>query len=210
LVQLLKKRGWTEVHVRGSHHILSKGGRHLSVPVHAGKELGKGLLPRTAEEGWTEMKKRQATALPFVPPKVQYPARIRSQDGGGYLVEFLDLPGCLTEGDTRADALANAAEALSGWLYVAIKTGQDVPVPSVRQGRNSILVEPDLDVTVPLLILWARKSRGLTQSQMAHTLGVTQQAYQKLEIPGKSNPRLKTLSRLFGALGLTLELRSVA
>ncbi len=44
LVQLLKKHGWTEAHVRGSHHILSKGGHHLSVPVHAGKELGKGLL----------------------------------------------------------------------------------------------------------------------------------------------------------------------
>jgi predicted RNA binding protein YcfA (HicA-like mRNA interferase family) len=44
LVQLLKKHGWTEAHVRGSHHILSKGGQHLSVPVHTGKELGKGLL----------------------------------------------------------------------------------------------------------------------------------------------------------------------
>jgi len=44
LVQLLKKHGWTEAHVRGSHHVLSKGGQHLSVPVHARKELGKGLL----------------------------------------------------------------------------------------------------------------------------------------------------------------------
>jgi predicted RNA binding protein YcfA (HicA-like mRNA interferase family) len=44
LVQLLKQNGWTIDHVRGSHYILSKGGQHLSVPVHAGKELGKGLL----------------------------------------------------------------------------------------------------------------------------------------------------------------------
>ena len=76
--------------------------------------------------------------------------------------------------------------------------------------RNYHLVEPDLDVTLPLLILWARKRRGLTQLQMARSLGVTQQAYRKLEIPGKSNPRLKTLSRLFDTLGLTLELRPVA
>ena len=79
----------------------------------------------------------------------------------------------------------------------------------MRRGRNYHLVAPDLDVTLPLLVLWARKSRGLTRLQMAHALGVTQQAYRKLEVPGKSNPRLKTLSRLLNALGLTLELRPV-
>jgi antitoxin HicB len=153
------------------------------------------------------MKMSKSGSVLLVPPNVKYPARITRQGGGGYLVEFPDLPGCLTEGDTLDDALAAGAEALSGWLFVAIKANQDVPVPSVRRGRNYHLLEPDLDVTLPLLILWARKSRGLTQSQMARTLGVTQQAYRKLEIPGKSNPRLTTLSRLCDALGLTLELR---
>lgn len=50
LVQLLKKHGWALKHVRGSHHILSKNGHHLSVPVHAGKQLGKGLLNRLLKE----------------------------------------------------------------------------------------------------------------------------------------------------------------
>jgi len=156
------------------------------------------------------MNKRQAATVPLELPRVEYAASVRNQDGGGYLVEFPDLPGCLTEGDTLEDALGNAAEALSGWLFVAIKTNQHVPVPTVRRGRNYHLVEPDLDVTLPLLILWARKSKGLTQLQMARSLGVTQQAYRKFEIPGKSNPRLKTLSRVFSALGLTLELRPMA
>jgi antitoxin HicB len=156
------------------------------------------------------MNKRQAAKVPLELPRVTYAARVRSQGGGGYLVEFPDLPGCLTEGDTLENALGNAAEALSGWLFVAIKANQHVPVPTVHRGRNYHLVEPDLDVTLPLLILWARKSRGLTQVQMARSLGVTQQAYRKFEIPAKSNPRLKTLSRLCDALGLTLELRSVA
>ena len=44
LVQLLLKNGWTLEHVRGSHHVLRKNDKHLSVPVHSGKELGKGLL----------------------------------------------------------------------------------------------------------------------------------------------------------------------
>jgi len=50
LVSLLKKNGWRLDHVRGSHHILSKNGRHLSVPVHPGKEMGEGLLHRLLKE----------------------------------------------------------------------------------------------------------------------------------------------------------------
>ena len=50
LVRLLRQHGWTLEHIRGSHHILRKGGKTLSVPVHAGKDLGKGLLARLLKE----------------------------------------------------------------------------------------------------------------------------------------------------------------
>ena len=123
---------------------------------------------------------------------------------------LLNAMQAMPEGGTIEEALANAAEALSGWLFVAVKENQDVPAPSVHHGRTYHRVEPDMDVTVPLLILWTRKKKGLTQNQMAEALGVSQQAYRKLEIPGKSNPRLKTLSRLCGTLGLELQLRPVA
>ena len=155
------------------------------------------------------MKTKRMAQVRSVPKRVEYDARITSQAAGGFLVQFPDLPGCLTEGNTIEEALANAAEALSGWLFVAVKENQDVPVPSIHHGRTYHRVAPDMDVTVPLLILWTRKKKGLTQAQMAEALGVSQQAYRKLEIPGTSNPRLKTLSRLCGTLGLTLELRPV-
>jgi len=40
------RAGWVENHVEGSHHILTKEGSqvHLSIPVHAGQDLGVGLL----------------------------------------------------------------------------------------------------------------------------------------------------------------------
>ena len=50
LVKLLQKNGWKLKHVRGSHHILRKDGKHISVPVHSGRELGKGLLNRLLKE----------------------------------------------------------------------------------------------------------------------------------------------------------------
>jgi antitoxin HicB len=136
-----------------------------------------------------------------------YTARILKQKRG-YLVEFPDLPGCLTEGRTLEEALENAREALSGWLFVAIGNEDLVPPAKVRRGRGYHLVVPDLDVAVPLAILSARKRRGLTQAQVAAALGMTQQAYRKFELPGKSNPTLKSLQRLSEVLGLELSLRA--
>jgi antitoxin HicB len=137
-----------------------------------------------------------------------YYARITTQRGGGYLVEFPELAGCLTEGATLAKALRNAREALSGWLFVAIKHGNAVPASRVHRGRAFHHIVPELDVRIALAILSARKRRRLTQQQAADALGISQQAYRKLEIPGKSNPTLKTLARISVVLGLDLQLRA--
>jgi antitoxin HicB len=136
-----------------------------------------------------------------------YYARIMKQRGG-YLVEFPDLSGCLTEGKTIQEALDHGREALSGWLFVAIRKGDQVPPSRVRRGHGYHLIVPDLDVAIPLAILSARKRRGLTQAQVADTLGMSQQAYRKFELPGKSNPTLRSIQRLSEVLGLELSLRA--
>jgi antitoxin HicB len=135
-----------------------------------------------------------------------YFARFTRQRGGGYLVAFPDLAGCLTEGRTLEEALTNAREALSGWLFVTIKKGDELPPARVRRGRAHRRIVPDLDVAIPLTILSARKRRGLSQQDVARALGITQQAYRKLELPGKSNPTLKTLEHLAEVLGLEIDL----
>ncbi len=43
LVKLLKQNGWQLDRISGSHHIMVKGSKTISVPVHGKKELGKGI-----------------------------------------------------------------------------------------------------------------------------------------------------------------------
>lgn len=43
LLKLAKKNGWEHVRTNGSHHILKKDGQIEIIPVHANKDLGKGL-----------------------------------------------------------------------------------------------------------------------------------------------------------------------
>lgn len=48
----------------------------------------------------------------------------------GYTVEFPDLPGCITQGDTLEEAFEMAADAASGWILTSIEAGEDIPAPS--------------------------------------------------------------------------------
>lgn len=46
---------------------------------------------------------------------------------GGYTVEVPSLPGCVTEGDTVEEALANIKEAIIGFEETLIELGREVP-----------------------------------------------------------------------------------
>ncbi len=134
---------------------------------------------------------------------LHYPVLIRPDDGA-FSVEVPDLDGCFTWGETVAEALANAREAISLWLQEAAAGSGVVPAPSAVD--TPYRVEPSLDVRVPLLVRERRKALGLTQKQVASALGVTYQVYQRFESPLTGNLTLKTLTRILAFLGLEVEL----
>jgi antitoxin HicB len=126
-----------------------------------------------------------------------YSARIKYiAEDKTYLVEFPDLPGCLTEGRTIEEAKHNAKEALTGYLSSVFERNLKIPEPSALKGKNMYDIEPEPEVTVPILLRKLRETRKLTQGDIAKVLGISYQAYQRLEKPGKSNPTIKTLERL--------------
>lgn len=51
LIRRLKKEGWELDRVNGSHHIMIKGEKTLSVSVHSNKDLPAGLLIRLMKDG---------------------------------------------------------------------------------------------------------------------------------------------------------------
>ncbi|BAZ29297.1 hypothetical protein NIES4074_17390 [Cylindrospermum sp. NIES-4074] len=46
-------------------------------------------------------------------------AIIHPAQEGGYWAEVPALPGCITEGETMEEVLANLKDAIEGWLDVA-------------------------------------------------------------------------------------------
>ncbi len=61
--------------------------------------------------------------------KTAYPAIIHN-DNDEYWVEFPDLEGCFSDGETLADAASNASEALGMYLCSLMERNLDIPRPS--------------------------------------------------------------------------------
>lgn len=126
---------------------------------------------------------------------IRYQAKVY-KDGESYSVEFPDLPGCFSTGQTKDEALENAREALSLFLEEARDPKWSVPKPKSRRSKQYHWITPFEDVAVPLMIRQARLKHKLTQAQLARKLKMTIQQLQKLETPGKSNPTIKTLAAI--------------
>jgi len=79
-----------------------------------------------------------------------YVALIHKDQGTSYGVSFPDVPGCISAGDTIAEAIDNAAEALAGHLALLRADGDPRPEP---RSMGAIKADPDLadDVAGALL-----------------------------------------------------------
>lgn len=68
--------------------------------------------------------------------KLYYPA-IFIPYNTGYTVEFPDLPGCVTQGDSLEEAFEMAEDVACGWILTSIEDGEDIPSPSGITRLNS-------------------------------------------------------------------------
>lgn len=60
---------------------------------------------------------------------------LSKEEGGGYLVEFPDIPGCMSDGETIPEAIANGHEALADCLTVFKESGRKTPKPVVAAAQ---------------------------------------------------------------------------
>lgn len=128
------------------------------------------------------------------------------RDEDCYSVEFPDVAGAATYGETLKEALAMAKDALNLVLASMAEDGLPLPKSKIRKGPSYYPVEVKTSILAAAQIRQARKAAGLTQKQMAARLNIAYQVYQKLEDPDRSNPTVKTLAQVACALGHSLQI----
>jgi len=58
---------------------------------------------------------------------------IEQDEDGVFVATVPTLPGCVTQGASRAEALKNAQEAIELWIETAREDGRAVPEPKGRR-----------------------------------------------------------------------------
>lgn len=96
-----------------------------------------------------------------------YPAVLTREQVGGFSVEFPDLPGCLTCGDTLEETLTMAREAMSLHLYGMEEDGDSIPEPS-----DPAKIQPELgaDQLVTLVDTWMQPFRSEMQRKSVNKM----------------------------------------
>lgn len=142
--------------------------------------------------------------------KIIYPAIFHKDENRGYWVEFPDLPGCLTEGDTLEEAFLMAGDALDCWFNdpsqdrpkptpitdVKAEEGAVVqmvqPVPYLSEGAKQFYIEEAIEKGL--------KERHLSKNQAAVILDVDR-SYMTHIVNGRKKPSPEMAKRIGLLLG---------
>jgi len=127
---------------------------------------------------------------------IAYPAKFEKAAEGGYIVEFIDIPSCVTEGDTLEEAKRMAKEAISAMLYSLDSRKMTIPEPSKKKGKGIYYIEPELKIAFAITLKKEREHLGLSQKEVAERMNVNWTYYQRIENPRRSNPTLGTIEKL--------------
>lgn len=71
---------------------------------------------------------------------MKYLVYLEPQPEGGYTVTVPALPGCISEGETKEEALQNIKDAIRGCIFVLKKHGREDEVPKGMEEIESVEV----------------------------------------------------------------------
>lgn len=55
---------------------------------------------------------------------------LSEEDGGGFLITFPDLPGCMSDGATIEESIENGKDAFVSWISAQTDMGRPIPEPA--------------------------------------------------------------------------------
>jgi len=129
---------------------------------------------------------------------------LQRQPDGSFLVRFPDLPEALTDGATKAEALAEAADCLSEALAGRIRRGEPVPAPSPVAGKLHSVV-PDPTIALKTALYGVLRDRGMTGADLARDLCIDERKAARLVDP-RAASSLASLENALAAVGYEIEI----
>jgi len=133
--------------------------------------------------------------------RFDYPVRLEAADEGGFTVTFPDVPGAITEGDDRDEALGRAVDALETILAAYIRDGRDIPKPGRRARKTT--VRPSALSCIKLSVYQAMREQKIGKAELARRLGWHLPQVDRI-LDLRHSSRIEQVEAALGAMGLTM------
>ena len=104
---------------------------------------------------------------------------LERQENGWWLVRVPGIPEALTEGETEAEARANAVDCVIAALEGYMKAGKPLPRQGATHAGRDRAVLPSL-VTAKLAVYKVMRERGWSKPKLAKQLGMPENSVRRL------------------------------
>ena len=133
---------------------------------------------------------------------MRYYVALIPDDNGTILATVPDIPGAITFGDDREDALARATDAIETMLMAVMANREAIPVPKFRS-RDPVDLSALTSAKVELYA--AMREDGIGKAALARRLAVAMPQVDRL-LDLRHRSRLDAIERAFAVLGRSVSL----
>jgi antitoxin HicB len=75
------------------------------------------------------MKKKKTNDYLKLPYTIEFRREDSNGQEGGWFARVVELPGCITEGNTLKETAEMIHDAMASWIEVALEDGRPIPLP---------------------------------------------------------------------------------
>jgi antitoxin HicB len=131
--------------------------------------------------------------------RFEYPVLLKAAKEGGFIVTCRDLPQLITQGENKADALKQAADAMDEVFATYMLEGLIFPTAS-KARREEYSVAPPAETMAKAALYMAMSEAGITKVQLAKQLGIDEKEVRRLLDPHYASklPRIAQAIQLLG------------
>ena len=137
-----------------------------------------------------------------------YPCVLTTDEDGGLVATFPDIPEANTAGANRSETLALAEDALATALAGYVHEKWDIPEPSPALPGQPVVPVPTV-VAAKLALYSAMSAQRITKVELARRLGISESAVRKLANPDHRS-HIGQVHRALRAVGQSLRVEVTA
>ena len=128
---------------------------------------------------------------------ISYRIELTPDDNDTFLVTCPDLPGVVSYGETEAEAIHWASDAIETFVGSCLRHFENIPKPSERSGTRASV---SLQTSIVLELYWALQERGWTRADLQRALGWHRPQVDRLFDPNHAStlPRFEAAFRALG------------